>query len=238
MIGDRHPFRTEKSSMHVFTDRREAGVRLAERLRGYSGAPRLLVLGLPRGGVPVALEVALALHAPLDVFVVRKLGVPGQPEVAMGAIASGGAFVLNKAIVENGGISDVQVAAAASRERAELLRREQTYRGDRPPLELKGRTVLLVDDGLATGATMRAAVLAARSGKPARVVAAAPVGAPESCALLGDEADDVVCLHTPPHFQAVGQWYRRFEQTSDQEVRECLEKARAHDLSEGMEPLE
>lgn len=205
-----------------FADRVEAGRRLAEALRGYAGRPDVVVLALPRGGVPVAYRVARALGAPLDVFLVRKLGVPGHEELAMGAIASGGTRVLNPEVVAALGIPGGTIDAVAAREAEELERRERAYRGERPPPEVRGRTVILVDDGLATGSTMRAAVAALRRQEPARLVVAVPVGAAETCEALRAEADAVVCVLTPEPFYAVGLWYRDFAQTTDDEVRELL----------------
>jgi predicted phosphoribosyltransferase len=198
---------------------------LAKSLAAYAGQPNLLVLALPRGGVPVAYEVAQALRAPLDVFVVRKLGVPGHEEYAMGAIASGGVRVLNDDIVDGLDIPDAAIEAVVRSEQRELERREQLYRGSRAPPELRGRTLILVDDGLATGSTMKAAVEAVRTHAPARVVVAVPVGAPDTCRELASMADEVVCARTPRHFAAVGEWYVDFSQTSDEEVRELLHDA-------------
>jgi putative phosphoribosyl transferase len=208
-----------------FRDRSDAGRRLAAKLKAYAGRPDVLVLALPRGGVPVAFEVAQALHAPLDVFLVRKLGVPGHEELAMGALATGGVRVLNKDVVRKLGIPEDVIDAVSAAERRELERRERNYRGDQPPPDLRGRTVILVDDGLATGATMRAAVAAVRQQGPARVVVAVPVGAPETCAELREEADETVCAITPDPFYAVGLWYEDFSQTSNEEVRDLLEQA-------------
>lgn len=205
-----------------FIDRRDAGRELAAALAGRWPDSRVIVLGLPRGGVPVAAEVAEALEAPLDVFVVRKLGTPGQPELAMGAIASGGVRVVNSALVRQLAVSDELLDNVAARELVELERREREYRGDRPPLDLSGRTVVIIDDGLATGATMRAAVQAVRAGEPERVVVAVPVGAPDACAMLAETADEVVCLHEPTAFGAVGTYYKDFTQTTDKQVRELL----------------
>lgn len=211
----------------VFDDRRDAGRRLAAALAGYAGLPDLIVLALPRGGVPVAYEVAQALRAPLDIFVVRKLGVPGSEEYAMGAIASGGVRVLNHEVVRALSIPDVAIARVAAREQQELERREREYRGNRQIPVLGGRTVLLVDDGLATGASMEAAVQAVQTHHPARIVVAVPVAPAETCERLGGLADDIVCLSMPEPFDAVGCWYRSFPQTSDDEVRELLAAARA-----------
>lgn len=211
-----------------FRDRRDAGVQLAEKLMHYAGAPNVLVLGLPRGGVPVAYEVARILHAPLDMFVVRKLGVPGHRELAMGAIASGGIRVLNGEVIEALGISPIMVEAVAAGEQEELERQERAFRGDAPFPDLKGRTVIVVDDGLATGSTMRAAVLSLRQRAAARIVVAVPVAAAETCRALRTEADEVVCLNTPPDFHAVSLWYEEFSQTTDDEVRSLLETAAAN----------
>jgi putative phosphoribosyl transferase len=209
-----------------FRDRTEAGRLLAERLKPeYAGLPGLLVLGLPRGGVPVAYELALALEAELDVLVVRKLGVPGHEELAMGALASGGVHVLNEAVVEELGIDDETIADVVGAEHAELERRERAYRGNRAPVAANGRTVILADDGLATGSTMRAAALAVRAQRPARLVVAVPVAAGETCAELDAGVDEVICLLAPEPFYAVGTWYERFEQISDAEVRELLARA-------------
>jgi putative phosphoribosyl transferase len=211
----------------VFRNRREAGAQLAERLARFRNRADVVVLGLPRGGVPVAYEVARALNAPLDVFVVRKLGVPGHRELAMGAIASGGVRVLNEDVVASLRITSSAIEAAAREEGVELERRERAYREGRLTAQLKGRVVLLVDDGLATGSTMKAAVQAVRSLSPARIVVAVPVGAPQSCAELGESADEVVCAREPEEFAAVGEWYADFEQTSDAEVRELLRERAA-----------
>ena len=204
----------------LFRDRAEAGRRLAERLGKLPGD--VLVLGLPRGGIPVAHEVARALGAPLDVFVVRKLGVPGQEELAMGAIATGGLRVLNRDVVDALGIPPRVIEEVAAAEGRELERRERSYRDDRKPPEVAGRTVVLVDDGLATGSTMRAAVAALRQQGPARIVVAVPVAAPSTCAELRAEVDDVVCVATPTPFLAVGRFYEDFSQTTDEEVRALL----------------
>lgn len=208
-----------------FADRREAGRILGERLEYYAGRDGVLVLALPRGGVPVAFEVARRLGAPLDVFIVRKLGVPWHSELAMGAIASGGVRVLNDELVARLDLSDAEIDRVAARELEELERRATAYRGTRPPLEVKDKTVIVVDDGLATGATMRAAVTALRRMAPARIVVAVPVGASDSCRQIEADADEVVCLMTPEPFQAVGLWFQDFPQTSDDEVRELLEEA-------------
>ena len=209
----------------IFADRREAGRFLAGKLTDYADRPDVLVLALPRGGVPVAYEVARALHAPLDVFLVRKLGLPGREELAMGAIASGGVLVLNEDVVRALRIPQDVLESVIVAEQEELERRERIYRGDRPPPDVRGRTVILVDDGLATGSTMRAAVAALRRQAPARIVVAVPIGAPETCAEFEREADDVVCAVTPQPFHAVGLWYGDFSQTTDEEVHDLLERA-------------
>jgi putative phosphoribosyl transferase len=210
-----------------FRDRADAGRQLAGRLGAYAGRKDVRVLGLPRGGVPVAAEVARVLGAPLDVFVVRKLGVPGHEELAMGAIASGGVRVLNDEVVGVLRIPPAEIEAAASRAAAELRRRESLYRGDRPPVDVRGRSVILVDDGLATGSTMRAAAAALRRLEPARTVVAVPVAAPETFADLRREVDEVVSVLLPESFYAVGAWYEDFSQTTDAEVRRYLDAARA-----------
>lgn len=207
-----------------FRDRMDAGRQLARALAGYTGRPDVLVLGLPRGGVPVAYEVARALGAELDVFLVRKLGLVGHEELAMGAIASGGIRVLNEQVTEALRVSDEVIDAVEERERRELERREREYRGDRPFPDVTGRTVILVDDGLATGATMRAAARAIEARDPARLVVAAPVAAPETCEALREQVDEVVCVLTPEGFHAVGLWYDDFRPTSDEEVRACLDR--------------
>ena len=205
-----------------FANRRQAGVALAGRLSHLAGRDDVVVLALPRGGVPVAYEVARVLHAPLDVFVVRKLGLPGHEEFAIGAIASGGIQVINRNAVALYQLPDATIEAVARAERRELERREGIYRTGRAPVPLEGRVVVLVDDGLATGATMRAAVLAARQRQPSRIVVAAPVGSRETCRELGETADEVVCVSMPEPFLAVGLWYQDFSQTSDEEVRLLL----------------
>lgn len=208
-----------------FHDRHDAGRALAADLKAYAGRDDLLVLALPRGGVPVAYEVARALGAPLDLFIVRKLGVPGQEELAMGAIATGGVRILNEYIVGRLGITEDQIAAAAAREQDELERRELEYRRGRPAPAIEGRTVILIDDGLATGATMRAAAAAIRAQDPARLVVAVPVAARESCEEIGSEVDEIVCTATPEPFYGVGMWYEDFSQTTDEEVRALLDEA-------------
>ena len=211
-----------RNARRTFRDRREAGQVLAEALSSYRGKDNLLVLGLARGGVPVGWEVADFLRAPLDVFLVRKLGVPQWQELAMGALASGGGLVVNDSLIQNLGISDQQLQAAIDRETEELHRRERAYRGDRPPADVEGKTVILVDDGIATGASMLAAVRAVRAANPAQIVVAVPVGPPSACRQLGGEADDVVCATMPPGFEAVGQVFADFHQVTDDEVRELL----------------
>jgi predicted phosphoribosyltransferase len=208
-----------------FRDRSEAGRLLAAKLGAYANRPDVLVLALPRGGVLVAYEVARALNAPLDAFLVRKLGVPGHEEFAMGAIATGGVRVLNEPVVRALGIPDYAIDAVAVKEQEELARRERLYRGDRPPPDVRGETVILVDDGLATGATMQAAVKALREQHAKRIVVAVPVAAPESCEQLKEQVDDMICALTPEPFYAVGFWYQDFSQTTDEEVRELLESA-------------
>lgn len=214
----------------LFRDRTEAGQQLATRLGAYQDRADVLVLALPRGGVPVAYEVARQLHAPLDVFLVRKLGVPGQEELAMGAIASGGVRVLNDEVVRALHIPEEEINEAAAREQRELERREQLYRGQRPLPAIRDHCILLIDDGLATGSTMRAAVAALRLQAPARIVVAVPIGSAETCAELHQEADDVVCFRTPEPFYAVGVWYDNFAQTTDNEVRHLLHLAACQHL--------
>src|SRR5437667_7927679 len=209
----------------AFPNRTEAGRLLAEKLERYAGRDDVIVLGLPRGGVPVAYEVARRLGAPLDVFIVRKLGVPGFEELAAGAIASGGVRVLNEDVMRSIPHADEAIDAITIRETAELERREQIYREGRPPPELRDRIVILVDDGLATGATMRAAVKALRERGAAKIVVAVPVGPPDTCHELEERADETICLSTPEFFQAVGQYYEDFSQTSDEDVRELLSQA-------------
>jgi len=206
----------------AFSDRREAGRVLADALDEYRDQPDVLVLGLPRGGVPVAWEVAAALHAPLDVFVVRKLGAPRWEELALGALSSGGGLVLNDEVIRSLQISDEQLGQVIERETAELARREAAYRGERPPTELTGKTVILVDDGIATGASMRAAVRAVRSARPGRIVVAVPVAPASAQRQLAGVADDVVCVTVPASFMAVGEYYGDFSQTTDDEVRKLL----------------
>jgi predicted phosphoribosyltransferase len=209
----------------AFPNRAEAGRVLATKLSKYAGSDDVIVLGLPRGGVPVAYEVAQSLRVPLDVFMVRKLGVPGFEELAVGAIASGGVRVLNEDVVRALPNADEIIDAVTERENLELERREQQYRSNRPAPEISGRTVILIDDGLATGATMRAAVKALRQREAARIVVAVPVGPPDTCKEFEDVADEVVCASAPEFFQAVGQYYEDFSQTSDDEVRDLLARA-------------
>lgn len=205
-----------------FDDRVDAGRLLAERLEELGLPDDVLVLGLPRGGIPVAAEVAAALGAPLDALVVRKLGVPGHEELAFGAIALGGVRVLNDDVVRTAGLTGSDIERVTDRESDELARREVEYRGSRLPLEVRDRTVVVVDDGLATGATMAAAVSALRAGGSNRIIVAVPVGAPSTCAMLAERADEVVCLHQPHNFRAVGLWYRDFSPTTDEEVRAAV----------------
>ena len=224
-----------QTQVRRFHDRAEAGRLLAERLRRYAGREDVVVLGLPRGGVPVAYEVASELGVPLDVYVVRKLGLPGHEELAFGAIASGGVRVLNRELIERLGLPAEWIEAIDAKERRELERREHAYRGDTPPPELTGRTVILVDDGLATGSTMTAAVEAVRMDDPASVVVAVPVAAPEVCEALASLADEVVCVATPRPMHAVGLWYEDFSQTSDEEVHDLLRRARRPPLSSDLD---
>lgn len=211
--------------MMLFKDRADAGRKLAEELPSYAGRTDVIVLGLPRGGVPVAFEVAKALKAPLDIFLVRKLGVPGQKELAMGAIAPGGVRVLNRDVVQALNISDEIIETIAAEEQQELERRVQAYRGDRPKPDVRGRTLILVDDGLATGASMRAAVIALRGQEPAGIIVAVPTAAPETCEALKVEVDEIVCVATPQPFLGIGASYEEFSQMTDEEVREVIEQA-------------
>jgi putative phosphoribosyl transferase len=208
-----------------FIDRHEAGRMLASHLAGYAGRDDVIVLALPRGGVPVAYEVAQALGAPMDLFLVRKLGTPGHRELAMGAIASGGIRVLNDDVVRRYGVPESAIEGVAREEGLELERRERAYREGRPAPDLENRIVILIDDGLATGSTMRAAAQAVRRRKPSRVVVAVPVGARETCAELAAEADEVICARMPEPFSAVGLWYLNFDQTEDDEVRQLLRQS-------------
>lgn len=209
----------------LFADRSDAGRKLAAALSRYAGRAGVQVLGLPRGGVPVAFEVAQALRAPLDVFIVRKLGVPTQPELAMGAVATGGVRVLNEEVVRQLDIPASVIDRVAAAEQIEIERRERRYREGRPAPRLEGKIVILIDDGLATGSTMRAAARAVRLQQPARTLIAVPVAARQTCELLRGDADEMVCLTTPEPFFAVGQWYGNFDQTSDEEVHDLLARA-------------
>jgi putative phosphoribosyl transferase len=209
----------------LFQNRKQAGQQLAARLQEYTNQPDVLVLALPRGGVPVGYELAKALRVPLDVFVVRKLGLPGQEELAMGAIAPGGIRILNAEVVRHLGIPERVIAAVAAEEQKELERRERMYRDARPAPAVQGRTVILVDDGLATGSTMRAAVAALRQQRPAKIVVAVPVAAASTCEELKLQVDRIVCGFTPEPFHGVGQWYEDFSQTTDEEVRDLLHLA-------------
>ena|SRR6266511_3098655 len=217
----------DASAIRRFRDRSGAGRILARELTDYAGRDDVVVLALPRGGVPVGYELAKELGPPLDVFVVRKVGVPGYEELAMGAVATGGVLVLDDALVRRLGIQPAEVERAVAAERRELERRDAVYRQGRDPPDLEGKTVILVDDGLATGASMRAAALAVRRHKPARVVVAVPVAAAETCNEFRGDVDDVVCARTPAPFYAVGLWYEDFSQTTDEEVRELLARAAA-----------
>jgi predicted phosphoribosyltransferase len=208
-----------------FTNRTEGGVRLAEKLARFANRDDVIVLGLPRGGVPVAAEVAAALGAPLDVFVVRKLGTPGHAELAMGAIASGGVRVLNRDVIDAVGVTDVEIDLATRREEAELLRRERAYRGGRPASDVREKTVIVVDDGIATGSTMLAAVEALRKLGAGRIVVATPTAAGSSRARIAREADEVACVLVPEDFSSVGEWYEDFPQTTDDEVTAILSRA-------------
>jgi predicted phosphoribosyltransferase len=209
----------------LFQDRFEAGRVLASKLSQFANRTDVVVLALARGGVPVGFEVAKALNVPLDVFVVRKLGLPGHEELAMGAIASGGIRVLNDDVVQSLGLPSEVIDAVAAEEERELERREHEYRDGRPPLDVRGRAVILVDDGLATGSSMRVAALALRQKQPAQIIVAVPVASAKTCSEFESEVDKVVCAVTPEPFWAVGQWYKDFSQTSDEEVRELLHRA-------------
>lgn len=217
----------------VFPDRIAAGRMLGTRLGQFANRKPVLVLALPRGGVPVGFEVAQALHAPLDVFLVRKLGFPGQEELAIGAIASGGTSLLNEKMIRMLGIPSHQIEAITRQETHELERREHLYRGDRGAPDIRGRTLILVDDGMATGYTMRVAVTALRHKDPLEIIVAVPVASSATCKEVGQEADAVVCLSTPPEFCAVGEWYRNFSQVSDAEVGDLLDRAK---LQPGLSP--
>jgi putative phosphoribosyl transferase len=222
----------KEGKMERFTDRRDAGRVLAKKLSAYADRTDVIVLSLPRGGVPVGYEVALALHAPLDIFLVRKLGLPGREELAMGAIASGGIRVLNNDIIRVLNVPEEVINIVARNELQELQRREHNYRGDRPTPELRDRNVILIDDGLATGASMRAAVIGVRAQHPARIVIAVPVAAPETCDAFQFEVDEMVCGMTPEPFYGLSRWYEGFSQTTDEEVRMFLEEAN-HQLLHG-----
>jgi putative phosphoribosyl transferase len=215
----------------VFRDRREAGEKLAQKLTSYRDRADVLVLALPRGGVPVAFELARELNLPLDVFVVRKLGVPWQPELAMGAVASGGIRFLNREVVQGLGVSEEEISETTTREEESVRQREALFRNGRPAPQIAGKTILLVDDGLATGSSMRAAVAALRQLGPARIVIVVPVGSAGTCRELEREADEVVCLVTPEPFWAVGQWYADFSPTSDEQVQELLQHSKHQDGS-------
>lgn len=212
--------------MYRFQDRRDAGRRLGEMLQPFAASPNVLVLGLPRGGIPVAYEVARALHAPLDVLIVRKIGVPGHEELAMGAIASGGVKLLNRQLIQQLHVTPSEIETVVERERIELERRELAYRDGRAPVSVRGRTVIVVDDGLATGASMSAAVAALRRQEPFAIIVAAPVGTTQTCDTMRHSADGCVCVQTPHPFHGVGEWYVDFDQTTDDEVRTLLAAAR------------
>ena len=221
------------SRTKLFRDRYDAGEYLAGMLQHYADRSDVIILGLPRGGVPVAYEIAKKLQVTMDIFIVRKLGVPVHEELAMGAIASGGVRVLNEDVIRKLQITDEMIEAAAEEQERELHRREREYRGDREPLELAGKTVILVDDGLATGASMRAGVRALKLHSPARIVVAVPVGAPDTCRLFEQEVDEVVCGKTPEDFTAVGAWYHDFTQTTDEEVCHLIDEiAHQHKVQE------
>jgi len=215
----------DNENIRRFRDRTEAGRLLASQLVRYASRPNLLILALPRGGVPVAFEIARTLDAPLDIFLVRKLGVPGQEELAMGAVASGNVRVLQSDVVEAFGIPQSVIEAVTAEEIRELARRELAFRGDRPSPQIRGRNIILVDDGLATGSTMHAAVVALKQQDPARIIVAVPVASRETCDEFKSEVDEVICLRTPASFYAVGLWYETFPQLTDEEVREFLRKA-------------
>jgi putative phosphoribosyl transferase len=214
----------------IFRDRTDAGKHLATKLLNYKDRPDVLILALPRGGVPVAFEVAQALHVPLDIFLVRKLGVPGHEELAMGAISTGGVRVLNEDTVDYLRIPEHIIDATAAEELKELKRRELAYRGNRPEPDVKGKTVILIDDGLATGSTIRAAAQALRQQQPARIIVAVPVSAPETCDEYRIGVDEIICAVTPEPFVGVGMWYLDFSQTTDEEVRDLLERAGARNV--------
>ena len=209
----------------IFRDRTEAGQVLASKLTKYLNQVDTVILALPRGGVPVAYEIGKELGLPVDIFVVRKLGVPGHEELAMGAIASGGIRHINRDVVDQLRIDSETIEVASRREQKEIERREQLYRGQRPPVDVRNKTVILVDDGLATGSTMRAAIAALRQHRPARIVVAVPAAAPQTCSEIADEVDEIICATTPEPFYAVGQWYQEFSQTTDEEVRDLLARS-------------
>lgn len=217
----------------IFGDRVDAGRKLAERLSAYAKRNNVIVLGIPRGGVPVAFEVATALDAPLDVFLSRKLGVPGQEELAFGAVATGGVRVLDQELIEAVGISKQEIEQITNRVRAELERRERVYRGSRPPLQLEGKIVILIDDGIATGSSMRAAIEALRQLKPARIVVAVPVAPFSTCRRLKTEVDELVCVHMPEAFYAIGQFYDDFSQVADEEVTDLIHRAAQRAVHKG-----
>jgi len=208
-----------------FRSRQEAGRELALRLHKYAGRDDVIVLGVPRGGIPVAFEVATALRVPLDIFVLRKLGVPGHEELAFGAIGSGGIRVLNRDVIANLGVSEAEIASVTKSEQAELERREHHYRGERPPLNVAEKTVILIDDGIATGASLRAAIHAIRKMRPAAIVVATPVAPRLTCSLLRQDVDELVCVEVPEPFYGVGQFYQDFSQVSDEEVVQFLQHA-------------
>ncbi len=208
----------------LFRDRTDAGQKLADKLSAYANRTDVVVLGIPRGGVVVASQVAACLHAPLDVFLLRKLGVPGFEELAFGAIASGGAIVLDRETIDASGLSERDIEQVLSEEQKELTRREQIYRGDQPPLGVQGKTVIVVDDGIATGSSMRAGVQGLRRLQPSRIVVGVPVVPPRTCALLNGEVDELVCLKSPALFLAIGQFYEDFSQVSDEEVQAVLKR--------------
>ena len=215
----------DNAMMQRFRNRADAGSLLASQLTHFADRPNVRILALPRGGVPVAFEIAQALKLPLDVFVVRKLGVPGQEELAMGAVASGNVRIVQPHVVQSLRIPQSVIEAVTAEEIRELARRERAFRGDRPSLDVRGHTIILVDDGLATGSTMRAAVAALRLERPERIIVAVPVAASETCQQLRNEVDEIICLKTPTEFQAVGLWYEDFPQLTDEEVRTLLSKA-------------
>ena len=209
----------------IFRDRTEAGQVLASKLTKYLNQVDTVILALPRGGVPVAYEIGKELGLPVDIFVVRKLGVPGHEELAMGAIASGGVRHINRDVVDQLRIDSETIDVASRREQKEIERREQLYRGQRSPVDVRNKTVIVVDDGLATGSTMHAAIAALRQHRPARIVVAVPAASPQACSEIADQVDEIICAATPEPFYAVGQWYREFSQTTDDEVRELLARA-------------